>query len=346
MMGQIKIDDKSAFAAYSLPNEEDYFLIREDLSLDKKNCDTKGSFIIAPFISSMGSNVQSIRADHVLTNTPFYFKTSRCLKRQVISKGDYFKSANRFIDELGPKMDKIVLSRIKNVDISNINLFDLFIKLKSEHPSAFCYLFNLPESGCWIGASPELLLSWDRDKSVTMALAGTRKISHNNIKSWSDKNLQEQKEVAKYVKAMLDENKLSYKASNLENKKAGQIEHLCTTYTIDNLSKPMELLAKLHPTPAVCGWPKDLANQFIQDNEYHERRYYAGYLGPVHIHSSSFCFVNLRCMELSKNEGYVYVGGGIMPSSTPESEWIETEQKADTLLSIIDTMYFSAHAFK
>ena len=96
-----------------------------------------------------------------------------------------------------------------------------------------------------------------------------------------------------------------------------------------------EILSALHPTPAVGGYPKELAMEWIRRVEPHERRYYGGYLGPMfgeHVR----LFVNLRCMEVDDSRLRLYVGGGLTDKSDPESEWKETEAKAQTLLSIIN----------
>ena len=122
------------------------------------------------------------------------------------------------------------------------------------------------------------------------------------------------------------------------SRKAGQVEHLCTPISLKVGSangRLAEILSVLHPTPAVGGYPKELAMEWIRRVEPHERRYYGGYLGPMfgeHVR----LFVNLRCMEVDDSRLRLYVGGGLTDKSDPESEWKETEAKAQTLLSIIN----------
>jgi isochorismate synthase len=96
----------------------------------------------------------------------------------------------------------------------------------------------------------------------------------------------------------------------------------------------------LHPTPAVCGLPKNEALSFILEHEIHNREFYSGFLGPVNMTSgrgrnSSSLYVNLRCMKLRENTAILYAGCGITVESEPEKEWQETELKANTLLSVI-----------
>ena len=98
----------------------------------------------------------------------------------------------------------------------------------------------------------------------------------------------------------------------------------------------------MHPTPAVCGFPKGKARDFILKNENYNRKYYAGFLGEL-----NFCFesnqtlmsdlfVNLRCMEIIKDNAEIYVGCGITKDSNPEKEYIETKNKSVTMKNILN----------
>jgi len=95
----------------------------------------------------------------------------------------------------------------------------------------------------------------------------------------------------------------------------------------------------LHPTPAVCGLPKNEAKSFILENENYDRKYYTGFLGELNsdvngINTSSL-YVNLRCMEIAKDEAIIYVGGGITKDSIPEKEWEETVRKTATMKKVL-----------
>jgi len=112
----------------------------------------------------------------------------------------------------------------------------------------------------------------------------------------------------------------------------------------------------LHPTPAVCGLPKDAAKQFILKNENYNREFYTGFLGEINIKTSisrnsnsrnvennayaavktvSNLYVNLRCMQISNQEAIIYVGGGITKDSNVEAEWEETVQKALVIKKVL-----------
>ena len=110
----------------------------------------------------------------------------------------------------------------------------------------------------------------------------------------------------------------------------------------------VELIETLHPSPAICGLPRDQAQDFIQQNEALDRKFYAGYLGLVHAHLAQASigfeglhsieadlYVNLRCMEYQSGTAIVYVGSGITSGSQPEKEWEETILKAQTIKKVI-----------
>ena len=81
-----------------------------------------------------------------------------------------------------------------------------------------------------------------------------------------------------------------------------------------------DIIKTLHPTPAVCGLPRNLAKDFILQNEDYHRSYYTGFLGELNFkNQQSSLFVNLRCMEISGETASIYVGGGITKESIPET---------------------------
>jgi isochorismate synthase len=94
------------------------------------------------------------------------------------------------------------------------------------------------------------------------------------------------------------------------------------------------LIHSLHPTPAVSGLPQKEAIEVIEQVEQHERTLYAGVIGVLDEQSSAL-FVNLRCAQVFENEVCLYVGGGHTAASNSNAEWVETENKAKTLLNVL-----------
>lgn len=231
--------------------------------------------------------------------------------------------------------EKVVLSR-KITVVKQINLIETFIKLVNQYPSAFRSLFYHPQIGCWMGASPEQLIKVEKNHFETVSLAGT--CQKAVFEKWSSKEIKEQQIVTDYILDNLHKEVLSIKVSEPFTAEAGSLVHLKTIISgeVSSIEKSKKIIANLHPTPAVCGLPKDKAFQFILDNEGYDRKFYAGYLGLWNAEESSAnLFVNLRCLEVEESTITIYVGCGITADSNPEKEFFETEHKSQIMKSIL-----------
>ena len=96
----------------------------------------------------------------------------------------------------------------------------------------------------------------------------------------------------------------------------------------------MLCLMQLQPTAAVAGIPRELAREFIQQNEPFEREWYAGSAGYLSLRQSEFC-VSLRSAKISANVVRLYAGAGIVRGSDPEQEWQEIDNKAAGLRTLL-----------
>lgn len=242
-------------------------------------------------------------------------------------------------------LEKVVLSRVQEIDLPGaFEPCTLFDQLCSVYPNAFISLVAIPDVGTWLGASPELLLRVTETELSTIALAGTLRISENQEeqRTWRKKELVEQELVSQYIRNCFVQNHIeNFIEQGPETIQIGNLIHLRTTFTLQQShirEKPINaILQSLHPTPAVCGCPQKTALSFINRREIHDREFYCGYLGPVNIENQSQLFVNLRCLQLSDDAGYLYAGAGITADSIPEQEWLETELKLNALRQFLST---------
>jgi isochorismate synthase len=242
--------------------------------------------------------------------------------------------------------EKVVPSRRKIVNLStNFDIVSAFLRLCSAYPQAFVSLISSPETGTWIGASPEQLVRVE-DKTIfrTVALAGTQPY-HEGINlrkvAWTQKEIEEQALVERYIISCFKKIRLrEYDEFGPKTIVAGNLMHLRSEFTVNIKETNFPQLAStmlrlLHPTSAVCGVPLEPARAFLRNNEGYERNFYSGYLGPVNIDNQIDIFVNLRCMQLLKGKAVLYAGAGVTIDSVPEQEWEETEMKINTLLRVI-----------
>jgi menaquinone-specific isochorismate synthase len=94
----------------------------------------------------------------------------------------------------------------------------------------------------------------------------------------------------------------------------------------------LEVLAALHPTPAVCGFPRDQAQELLAQEEGFERGWYAGPVGWFDLEGNGVFAPALRSAVLSDGSWRLFAGAGIVEGSSPDAEWTETAIKLETVL--------------
>lgn len=340
------IQQNKSFVLYRLPyNKEVHVLIQEEirseLLYNLEELNGKKAYVIAPFHVSGKHPIVVLKPDAEfvqpipdgeLLSTHYNYDYSEP------DKG-YKQHFNLFINELTKnRFNKLVLSREKQIEIGkDFSVEVAFYAACRKYIHSYVYVFYTPYTGVWLGCTPEILLSRKDNLWHTMALAGTQlQVDGKLPESWDEKNKIEQRWVATYIKDQL----LSYGIEASEKGPytvpAGKVAHLKSDFyfRLEDESHVGNLLKLLHPTPAVCGLPKEAAKEFILKEEGYDRSYYSGFLGWLDPSGRTELYVNLRCMQIGSDNLTLYAGGGILPSSKLEEEWIETENKLQTILAL------------
>ena len=248
------------------------------------------------------------------------------------SYSQYETQISNTISNLKKRSGKTVISRVITEDItfSPQKWLEVIGRIFNDNPTAMCCLYYTSETGAWICASPELLLdaNIEQHKFYTIALAGTRRKMSNTNSKWSDKDIMEHRIVKDFIGNCLTSLGSSLYISETETYATGEIEHLRTVFegNIPNGLTVEKILDNLNPTPALCGYPTDTALKEIKATEIHLRYCYGGYIS-IETTSRVQAFVNIRCAHFNDKRITLYAGSGIMPESTPEGEWVETEAK-------------------
>lgn len=236
-------------------------------------------------------------------------------------------------------LQKVVLSRTMRTPLAHDALVPLFLRALEERPFAFVALVNTPVHGTWLGASPERLVLEEEDHVRVDALAGTMATDHapSDPAAWGEKERMEQQIVAASVLETFGRTKaVNVVAHPAEVAEAGEIAHLRTRIEADLGESTLgEVVLALHPTPAVCGTPTNVARDFIRKHEAHDRGLYAGFWGPWYPDGRTELYVNIRCLRHANGEAVLYTGAGITAGSEAQREWEETERKARTWLAPI-----------
>ncbi|QMU66722.1 MAG: isochorismate synthase [Flavobacteriaceae bacterium] len=254
------------------------------------------------------------------------------------AKGSYINLVKKTIEDIKKStIKKIVVSRKEVLRIENWNCINTFLKLLATYKGAMVYMWYHPKIGMWMGATPETLLQVKNSSFLTMSLAGTQVFNANTL-SWGAKELEEQQLVTTFIQDQLTPIVKDIKIQERESIRAGNVLHLRTLISgkFDVQKASLQtLLKRLHPTPAVCGLPREVAKMFILTKEGYDRKFYTGFLGEMNLENTSSFFVNLRCMEIEEKTANLYVGGGITLHSSPEKEWEETQLKITTLKNVL-----------
>jgi len=241
---------------------------------------------------------------------------------------------------------KVVPSRFKPIQLGEqYNMGSHWFNLENRYKKSFISLTYTPDTNIWLGATPEILIKTQGDIFKTVALAGTQKYDDTiNISdvAWTQKEIEEQALVSRYIINSFKKIRLrEFDEHGPKTVIAGNLIHLKTEFTVDMKATGFPQLGSvmldlLHPTSAICGMPLESAYEFIQRKEGYDRKFFAGYLGPVNNNDLTAIFVNLRCMEIKDKEAILYAGAGVTEDSNPEKEWLETEMKMNTLLNALE----------
>ena len=256
---------------------------------------------------------------------------------------------------LNGEFQKIVLSRCVQEPRKEEQLpMTLFQTACELYPRMFISLVYTPQSGMWLMATPEILLEGGGNDWHTIALAGTMKLEGESLSfdsppvkgearlsdiAWTTKNIQEQRYVATYLMECLEHFSSQITEEGPYTARAANLVHLRSdfNFVLEDTRRIGELIRALHPTPAVCGLPKQQTFDFIQRNESQSRRYYSGFSGPFNPEVDTHLFVSLRCMQILDDCYCLYAGGGLLRDSEEDQEWEETEAKLETMRSLLET---------
>jgi len=353
------------FASYRLPFQSEIITLVQHHSMPEKldslqNIDQKVGFVVSPFNETHKHETYLLNPDCVffsndiediyiqkLSGNNRYLSIEKQTETNIVTTAstDFIEQVNKAVTAMNEgEFHKVVLSKIRLEKLPDyFEPETFFLKLCEKYPHAFVYMIQLPQVGCWIGATPEPLLTIENESVKTVSLAGTQLATNAEIDSysWSEKEIDEQGIVTDFVEQTLRSLQIeNYTKVGPMNYQAANLIHLKTGFEFaqsDLKNRLGDFLKALHPTPSVGGLPKTEARDFILANEKHDRGYYTGFLGPINIEKKSHVFVNLRCLQLFDSQFVLYSGAGITASSVAEKEWDETDNKMMTMMNVMMT---------
>jgi anthranilate synthase component 1 len=348
----------------------DYDAIRfwEDLPPRHKKKNKKRYFPLLEF----GIYTDGILYDHI-KNQAYYFYTGRKSRLKLIqkiattkthinknpksffysppksnmSKAQFIRAVNRLKRYIyDGDVYQVVLSRKMKFNVKG-NLLSVYRHLREVNPSPYMYLLKIGNR-CIIGSSPEMLLRVTKDYVESFPIAGTRPIVNDeemNEKLRRDL-LNDEKEIAEHTMLVdLSRNDVGrvckYGTVRVHDhmivKRFSHVQHLVSHVTghLQDNKDSYDAFKAVFPAGTVSGAPKVRAMEIIDEVEREQREAYAGAVGYFSFNGSCDFAITIRSLFVNKNKAYLQSGAGIVMDSIPEKEWMETEHKADAILSTL-----------
>jgi len=239
-------------------------------------------------------------------------------------------------------LEKIVLAnRIKIKFNNKLDLIEILKRLKKNHPNTCRYVWKRNSKDILFGASPEKLFSFTKPNLTLESLAGTISTNSNFKKLLkSTKDLKEHNYVTQYLIKCLEVSKIkNFEKSDIKVNSFGDISHLQTLIfsKVKNIC-PFELLKNLHPSPAVCGYPKNTALDWINTLESFPRGNYASPMGWVDSSGNASFLLAIRGARYIEENIEFTAGSGIVSDSILEKEIDEIKLKFE---SIVKQIFFA-----
>lgn len=237
------------------------------------------------------------------------------------------------------RLAKVVLTRSAHIDAGRALVPTLVLAaLAARNPE--CTIYGIGQhGGSFVGATPERLVALKAGAVCADALAGTA--WHGDGPALQDdKNGREQQLVVDAVRAAL-----APLCSRLDASQppavlqVGELQHLrsgisgCVRAGIGLF----DLIARLHPTPAVGGTPASAAQRWLRAHREQRAAWYTGGIGWIDRHGDGEVAVALRCACIDGAQAELFAGAGIVAGSDPQQELAETEAKFGPLLAALST---------
>lgn len=260
----------------------------------------------------------------------------RVLSRKFLPDKQQWK--NLVQTALSKRLDKVVLARCQVLELEEApDPFALAAALKERAQGSYVFCFCQKDTA-FLGASPERLFSRRKNHLLSEAVAGTRRRAKTKKEDerlglellCSAKDLREFSPVVQFLNRGLSPLcSGSLRFSPISLHKTQNVQHLYASCKgrLEKETSDEDILARIHPTPALCGTPTDKAFDLIRELEPFNRGLYGGGLGWSAKESSDWVVAIRSCLIQGK-KAWLYAGTGIVDGSDPDAEWDELNQKS------------------
>ncbi len=239
--------------------------------------------------------------------------------------------------------EKIVAARSRDVAVSrDPDVVGMLRRLKLESSTAARFAF-LMGGDIFLGATPERLVGRFGDEVRTEALAGSVSADSPEREERLLKSLKEEVEHDYVVRAIVDAleplcDLLEYPAEP-RVQRLRHVLHLQTPFVgrLRSAVHVLDLVERMHPTPAVGGWPRSEALEWIDREESGSRGWYAAPVGWFDDRGDGEFGVALRSALIHDGRAHLFAGAGIVAGSDAAAEYEETEVKLRTMMDALES---------
>jgi len=246
------------------------------------------------------------------------------------------------------ELNKVVLARVCEIKAKNrIDICQALSFLNATYQECTRFLFEPRPYHAFYGATPEILIRLEGKDFTTMALAGSMPRGKTADEDQANagelfssrKERHEHQLVTQAIRRRLEPVTSHLNIPDAPDVyRLSYIQHLMTpiTGTLNKQSGILPLVQLLHPTPAMGGSPRDLAMDFIRENEPVPRGWYAAPVGWIDSQGDGEFIVAIRSAVAQERRVWCYAGAGIVLDSQPDREWHETDLKFQPMLRALN----------
>ncbi len=306
-----------------------------------------GETYLESTVDTLWQTIQSIRAVHYQLVNPHVHQQELLQQWDVVPTENFQQAVGSALNSIRAKQfNKIVLAHA--VDVASPLPFHRnysLNNLRQVYPD--CYIFSISNGlgQHFIGASPERLVSLRDRQLMTDALAGsaprgktTYEDSHlANALLNSAKEIHEHRVVVDFITHRLAQLQVRSQPAPQRLLQLSNIQHLHTPIraTVPADVHLLDIVAELHPTPAVAGMPRAITCEQIQRYESFERSLYAAPIGWVNHKGDGEFAVGIRSALINGVSARLFAGAGIVAGSDPARELAEVRLKLQALLAAL-----------
>jgi menaquinone-specific isochorismate synthase len=269
-------------------------------------------------------------------------------RERTTDRDDWRTAVNASIDRIrAGELRKVVLAQALRTTLAeNLSVSETLARLRGTYSDCFSFLVDADDGGCFLGATPERLVSLCGRTVETGALAGTTGRGDTPAEDeWlarellaSEKDNHEHDLVVGAIREQLDSLSTTISTDERRIRRLATVQHIETPISAELAGDEhvLSLVEALHPTPAVGGLPPDRALATIRETEPFDRGWYAAPVGWFDAKGNGTFAVALRSAVTMQDVATLFAGVGIVADSDPDREWDEVQLKYRPVLDALE----------